>query len=226
LFLLIVSTGASAPAADVFIVVKDPSRELAFARYTTSHVERDPFKQSPAGVFIEASLPELYKSAALLAVRRQGEDKRSELQVLQIAGDGAVTDEVIERYFALRQQVDTLPLSSVAINPSNYKFHYAGEVKTGGALAYVYDITPKKNRPGLLSGKIWMDAATGDEVMLTGQLDLPARGGRADVVRDTKLMDGSAVERVTHVSFTVPLLGRAEVVITEIALTAEIMNQR
>ena len=148
----------------------------------------------PVGVFIEASLPALYKSAAMLAVRRQGEDKRSELQVLQTAGDGTVADEVIERYFALRQEVDILPLSSVAITPSNYKFHYAGEVKTGGAAAYVYDITPKKNRPGLLLGKIWMDAGTGDEVMLSGHLmDLPASGGRVDVVRDTKLMDGSAL---------------------------------
>jgi hypothetical protein len=225
-FLLIVSFGPLAQAADVSVLMSDPSRALAFARYTTSHAERDPFKQSgPIGVLIEASLPELYKSAALVAFRGQGEDRRSELHVLQIAGDGTVADEVIERYFALRQ-VDILPLSSVAITPSNYKFHYAGEVKTGGAAAYVYDITPKKNRPGLLLGKIWMDAGTGDEVMLSGHLmDLPANGGRVDVVRDTKLMNGSALARVTHVGFTVPLLGRAEVVITEMVLTPEIIPQ-
>lgn len=226
-FLLILSIGPSARAADVFVPVNDPSRELAFARYATSHVERDPFKQSaPVGVLIEASLPELYKSAALLAVRNHGEDKGSELHVLQIAGDGTVADEVIKRYFALRLEADMLPLSSVAITPSNYKFHYAGEVKTGGAAAYVYDITPKKNRPGLLLGKIWMDAETGDEVMLSGHLmDLPASGGRVDVVRDTKLMNGSAFARVTHVGFTVPLLGRAEVVIKEIVLTSEMIPQ-
>jgi hypothetical protein len=171
-------------------------------------------------------LPELYKSAALLAVRKQGEDKRSELHVLQIAGDGTVADEVIERYFAHRQEADILPLSSVAITPSNYKFHYAGEVKTGGAAAYVYDITPRKNRPGLLLGKIWMDAETGDEVMLSGHLtDLPNSGGRVDVVRNTELINGSAFARVTHVNFTVPLLGRAEVVITERVLTPEIIPQ-
>ena len=226
-FLIIMSIGPSARAADLSVPVSDPSPELAFARYATSHVERDPFKQSgPVGVIIEASLPGLYKSAALLAVRKQGEDKRSELQVLQIAGDGTVADEVIERYFALRHEVDILPLSSVAITPSNYKFHYAGEVRTGGAMAYLYDITPKKNRPGLLLGKIWMDAGTGDEVMLSGHLmDLPVSGGPVDVVRDTKLMNGSAVARVTHVGFTVPLLGRAEVVITEIVLASEIISQ-
>ena len=226
-FLMIVFIGPSARAADVAVPMNDPSRELAFARYITSHVQRDPFKLSaPVGVFIEASLPELYKSAAVLAVRNQGEDKESELHVLQIAGDGTVADEVIKRYFALRQEVDMLPLSSVAITPSNYKFHYAGEIKTGGAAAYVYDITPRKNRPGLLQGKIWMDAGTGDEVMLSGQLmDLPASGGRVDVVRDTKLMNGLAFTRVTHVGFTLPLLGRAEVVITEIVLTPELIPQ-
>ena len=226
-FLLIVSIGPSARAADGSVPLSDPSRELAFARYATSHIERDPFKQSaPVGVFIEAALPGLYKSAALLAVRQQGEDKRSELQVLQIAGDGTVADEVIGRYFALRQEVDIVPLSSVAITPSNYRFHYAGEVRTGGAAAYVYDITPKKSRPGMLQGKIWMDARTGNEVMLSGRLiDLPANGGRVDVVRDTKVMNGFAWARVSHVSFTIPLLGRAEVVITEMVLTPELIPQ-
>jgi hypothetical protein len=225
--LLIAAIGTSARAAGVSVPVSDPSRELAFARYTTSHVERDPFKQSgPVGVFIEASLPGLYKSAALLAVRQQGEDKRSELHVLQIVGDGTVAEEVIERYFALRQEFDMLPVASVAITPSNYKFHYAGEVKTGAAAAYVYDITPKKSRPGLLQGKIWMDAGTGAEVMLSGYvMDLPASGGRVEVVRDTKLMNGCPFGRVTHVSFTVPLLGRAEVVITEVVLPAELTTE-
>ena len=74
-------------------------------------------------------------------------------------------------------------------------------------------------------GKIWMDAGTGDEVMLSGHLmDLPASGGRVDVVRDTKLMNGSFV-RVTHLGFTVHLLGRAEVVITEIVQIPELIPQ-
>ena len=148
-FLLIVSIGPSARAADVSVPVSDPSRELAFARYATSHVERDPFKQSgPVGVSIEASLPELYKSAALFAVRKQGEDKRSELHVLQIAGDGTVADEVIERYFALRQEVDILPLSSVAITPSNYKFHYAGEVEPATPRRTSTTLPPRRTGPG------------------------------------------------------------------------------
>jgi hypothetical protein len=71
-----------------------------------------------------------------------------------------------------------------------------------------------------------MDSQTGNEVMLSGHLmNSPASEGRVEVVRDTQLMNGCAMVRITHVSFTVPLLGRAEVVITEIVLTPELTRQ-
>jgi hypothetical protein len=129
-FLLAILMTPSTPAADLSIQTSGPTRELAFARYTTSHAERDAFPNSgPVAVFIEASLPHLYKSVTLAAVRTCGENQRHQLQILQIAGDGTVADEVIDRYLAVRQQIDLLPLSSVAITPANYKFHFAGEVK-------------------------------------------------------------------------------------------------
>ena len=225
--LLILCIRPNARAADVSIQVGGSARDLAFARYIAAHGQRDPFATSePVGVFIEASLPELYKSAALLAVRRQGENDGGQLDVLQIAGDGTVVEEVLERYFALRQPFDAQPFSSIAITPDNYKFRFAGEVKTGGGAAYVYDIAPKKNRRGLVVGQLWMDSETGREVVLSGHsTGISTAGGRFDVVRDTTLMNGSAFARVTHVSFAVPLLGRAEVVITEIVATPEVTAQ-
>ena len=221
--LLILCIRPIARAADVSIQVGGSARDLAFARYIAAHGQRDPFATAgPVGVFIEASLPELYKSAALLAVRGQGEYDRGQLDVLQIAGDGTVVEEVMERYFALRQQCAAQPLSSLAITPDNYKFHFAGELKTGDGAAYVYDITPKKNRRGLVVGQLWMDSETGREVMLSGHyVDTSAAGGRVDVVRDTTLVNGSAFARITHVSFAVPLLGRAEVVVTEVVPAPE-----
>ena len=225
--LLILCIRPNARAADVSIQVGGSARDLAFARYIAAYGQRHPFATAgPVGVFIEASLPDLYKSAALLAVRRQGENDGGQLDVLQIAGDGTVVEEVLERYFALRQQFDAQPLSSVAITPDNYKFRFAGEVKTGGGAAYVYDIAPKKNRRGLVAGQLWMDSETGREVVLSGHsTGISTAGGRFDVVRDTTLMNGSAFARVTHVSFAVPLLGRAEVVITEIVATPEVIAQ-
>jgi len=219
--------GSNLPAADLSVPLNGPSRELSFAQYIASTAERDPLtKSGPVGIVVEASLPELYKSAGLVAVRTQRENEPGEVKVLLLAGDGTVTDEVIDRVFGLKRQIQSLPLSSVAITPTNYKFHFAGEVKTGTSSAYIYDIAPKKNGPGLFSGHLWMDAGCGQEVTLTGYLkDMSSAGGRVDVVRDTKLINGAPYARVTHVAFTIPLLGRAEVTITEVVLTQDLLTQ-
>jgi hypothetical protein len=221
--LLILSIGPIARADGLFIDACCSARDVAFARYTTSQVQHDPFpKSGSVAILIEASLPEFYRSAALVAVREQGANDR-ELHVLDISGDESVAAEVIDRYFTLRQSVDALPLSSVAITPVNYRFRFAGEVKTGGAVAFIYEIKPKKNRPGLVAGRLWIDSVTGREVLLAGHLlNMPARGGSVEVVRNTKLINGAACARVTHVTFGIPRLGRAAVVITEIVLSPEI----
>jgi hypothetical protein len=218
---LIAFIGSNAHAASTTVQACCSSKELAFARYITSQEERDPFLNSGAvGVVIEASLPGLYKEAALFGVRARTESDQGDLKVLEIEGDGTVVEEVIDRYFALRKVFDALPISSVAVTPSNYKFEFAGEVKTGGAAeAYMYNITPRKSRPGLLAGQIWVDSATGNEIMLSGHLlAMPASTGLVNIVRDTKLLNGSAFARITHVTFAIPQLGRAELAITEIML--------
>lgn len=219
--------GSSAPAADSSVAVNVSARELAFAHYIGTAVDRDPLtKSGPVGIYIEASLPDLYKSASLLAVRTQRENQPGEVQVLLIAGDGTVAGEVIDRAFTFQRQLQSLPVSSIAITPANYKFHFAGEVKTGASSAYIYDIAPKKNRPGLFAGHLWMDAGSGQEVTLTGYLkDMPSTSGRVEVVRDTMLMNGAPFARVSHVAFTVPLLGRAQVTITEMLLTQDMLTQ-
>ncbi len=211
LTLLMASYGRAAK-----LPISDPytSADMAFARYVDLQGQRDPFANSePVVVMIEASLPGLYKSAAVVAIRQQGAD---ELQVLQLAGDGTVLAEVLDRYFTIREQIDGLPADSIAITPANYKFHFGGQVNMGGATAYVYDVVPKKKRPGLLSGQLWMESGTGREVMLAGYLsDMSAARGRVDVVRETRMINGAVAGRVTHVAFTLPRLGRAEVVVTE-----------
>ena len=224
--LVILSLGPNARAGGDMIEAFGCARDQAFARYITTQEQRDAFaKVQPVGMIIEASLPALYKSAALLAVRKRGANQRSDLQVLQFAGDGTVAEEVIDRYFTVRRQLEDAPLSRAAITPANYKFHYAGEVKTGGGLAYIYNIKPKKNQHGALAGQIWMDSATGEEVTLTGQLlNMSLMGKRVDVVRETKTINGVLKARLTHVAFTLPRLGRAELVITEVAANEELIG--
>ena len=207
----------SASAAGDLLVRSQPQPEsVAFARYLVSLEQHDPFTAAgPVAVLIEASLPHFYKDAQLLAIRRMGENERSEYLIAGLVGDGAALDEVTMRYFALQEEIEKLPSSSIQISPENYKFRLRGEVKTGIGSAYVYDITPRKRRRGLFKGQIWIEAGTGSEVLTSGHLEgAPSIGSSVDFVRETKL-DGVGYARVTHLSFTVPLLGRSELVVTE-----------
>jgi hypothetical protein len=217
--LLILLLSATALAGDS-LRADGGLRDVAFARYVTTQQHRDPLAEAgPVGVLIEASLPAFYKSAAVLGVHTTGERGRGELQVLRVAGDGTVAEEVIDRYLALRRQIDDLPFSSIAVTPANYKFRFAGEVKTGASTAYIYEIAPKKNRPGMVVGQLWMDSRSGHEIMLAGYLlPMPSTGCRADIVRDTTLINGAVWGRATHLSFALPRLGRAELAITEAVL--------
>ena len=204
------------PASDFLARSKSRPESVAFARYIASLQQHDTFTEvGPVAVLIEASLPHFYKDAQLLAVRRMGENERSEYGIVGLEGDGAALDEVTTRYFALQQEIENLPFSSIQVSPENYKFRLRGEVKTGIGTAYVYEVTPRKRRPGLFKGQIWIEAGTGAEVLMSGRLErAPSIGGSVDFVRETKL-DGAGYARITHLSFTVPLLGRSELVVTE-----------
>ncbi len=206
------------------LIARSQSRpdSVAFARYIASLEQPDPLTGlEPIAVLIEASLPRFYKDAQLLAIRRMGENERSEYLIAALVGDGAALDEVTMRYFALQEEIEKLPSSSIQISPENYKFRLRGEVKTGIGSAYVYDITPKKRRRGLFKGQIWIEAGTGSEVLTSGHLEsVPSIGSSVDFVRETKL-DGAGYARVTHLSFTVPLLGRSELVVTERPLSSQ-----
>lgn len=217
---MILFVGSSARAGDLPLRVSGSARDLAFARFVASHGQRDSFGQTGrVALLIEASLPDLYKSAVLVALRTGGASHASGLQVVQLGGDGTVTEEVIERYLVLREQIEDLPPTSTAVTPFNYKFRYGGEVRTGGSTAYIYRITPKKRRPGLLAGSVWVDSSSGSEVLLSGRLtDERSTGGRVEVVRDTNLLNGFPFSRTTHVTFVIPRLGRAVVTVTEVVV--------
>ena len=196
---------------------------MALARYVSSTKEGNGFVQSgPVAVVIEASLPGLYKQSALLAVRQTGKSGHSEYQVLQTAGDATAAQEVIAPYLVAQQEVEQLPLSSVAVLPANYKFTYMGVVGAGLTTAYKFRIMPKKKRSGLIDGELWIDAATGVAVLQAGHFVKPPSDGirRMDLVRDTKLLEGNPAVRVTHISMDTQLVGRGELTITEIPMNA------
>lgn len=214
---LILFITMNAPGGETPVRSSSSPSTLAFARYIASLQELDPFTESgPVRVLIEASLPEQHENASLLVIRETAQSQRSQYAAVEAGGDEVVANEVMARYFALEARIKTRPLSSIAITPANYNFHLRSEAMTGSDKAYIYDIKPKKNRPDLIKGALWINAETGSEVLVSGRLvDRASPGGGIDLVRETKLGDGGPFVRITHLAFALPTFGRAELVITE-----------
>jgi hypothetical protein len=203
---------------------------LAFGRYLASVQESDPFTQSgPVGVEIEASLPSLAEHGSMLAVRQTGLSEHGEYSEIRLDGDSTVRQQVIARYLDAERQAEALPHSTIAVTPANYKFRYVGSAEINGAKAYIFQISPKKKRAGLIQGQIWIDSATGIAVHQAGrfvkQPSVFIR--RIEVARDTNLREGLPSTRVTHVAIDTRLAGRAELTITERLLeTADRLTRR
>jgi hypothetical protein len=201
----------------------DGAPATAFCRYLASIQERNPFTESGAvAVEIEASIPGMGKQARLLAIRQTDASERTAYQILTVEGDSTAKRQIIARYLAAEQQAEIVPSSSVAITPANYRFRYAGSIKTGGNVAYVFQLNPKKKRTGLIQGQLWIDSTTGIAVRQMGVfVKRPSVFiRRAKVLRETNLDDGFPSVRTTHVSIETRLVGRAELTITERVLAS------
>jgi len=188
---------------------------MAFARYISGREHENAW--SVETVEIDASLPKLGKHGRLRAIRRLLPLGKPEYQVLEIAGDETIKQQVIARYLSAQVRAAAIPASSVAITLTNYKFRYQGAVKTGESTAYVFLITPRRKREGLIKGALWLDGETGAVVRESGFLvKRPSIFvKRVDVTRETALRDGNAAMRVTHLSVNTRLVGRAELVVQE-----------
>jgi hypothetical protein len=62
-----------------------------------------------------------------------------------------------------------IPVSGFAITPANYKFRYKGAVTSGNNVAYIFQITPRNKREGLIKGELWVDGETGAAVHQPGR---------------------------------------------------------
>lgn len=210
-------TPAGAPAVDSV-----SGAALAFARYTADSQHTAPW--SLETVEIDASLPNLSKTGRLRALRRLLPFGRPEYQVIESDGDNTVKREVINRYLSEEVRAADIPASSVAITPANYRFHYKGAVESAGSTLYVFSITPRKKRQGLIKGELWLDGESGAAVRQSGYLvkrpSLFVK--RIEVTRATQISNGVAESRVTHLTVDLRLVGRAELRIEERPFAASI----
>jgi hypothetical protein len=214
-FALTALLASTVRAADAPIVESNTAASMAFARYAAALEEASPW--SVETVDIDASLPKFEKRGRLRAIRRLLPFGKPEYQVLEIAGDQTVRQQVIIRYLSAEVQAAAIPASSVAITPANYKFRYKGPVRIGETLAFAFLITPRKKREGLIKGELWLDSETGAVVRQSGYLvKKPSIFVKhVEIARETTLRDGIAEMRLTHLSVDTRLVGRAELTIQE-----------
>jgi hypothetical protein len=220
LLVLLISASASAQPLPI-VQPTTPPQSIAFARYIAWLQARDPFSESgPVALAIVASLPGLDKQGSLLAIREVDESERSQYGIFGLQGDAIVFERAIAPYLLAQRQAEDAPRSSVVITPRNYRFCYAGAVETGDSSAYIFRITPRKNRAGLFRGELWIEPLTGAPVLLRGDLvKAPSTSIRGiNVVSEMTFLDGHPLTRTTHMMIEARPVGRAELTIIELPL--------
>jgi hypothetical protein len=204
------------------ILVDPPAPSRVLALYLVSAAQSDPWS-APNGAMLEidAYLPGLGEEGHLRAIRTWAENKTPEYQVIHLDGDASVKQQVIARYLNAEQEAANMPASSFAITPANYKFRYVGA--GSGTPVYVFHITPRKKRSGLINGELWIDGATGRVIHEAGYLvKRPSIFIRHfKMVRDVRLQDGAPYIRTTQIEIDARFVGRAELTITERPCTCE-----
>jgi len=230
LSVLLMPARASAQDIPAPMIQTATKESIAFARYLAGLHARDPFTESgPVALAITASVPRLKRQSSLCAIRDVGDSERSEYAITEQKGDSIVLARIIRPYLIAERQAEDLPLSSVLITPHNYKFRYAGIVDTGDSAAYVFRITPKKRRAGLVRGELWIDSVTGAPVLVTGRFvktPSPSTIGikvvrQITFMREIAFLDGHPSTRTTRMSVQTRPLGRANLTIIESPLSRD-----
>jgi outer membrane lipoprotein-sorting protein len=166
---------------------------------------------------ISASLPKLRQDAHLEAIRTlepQGEPK---YDVLTLTGDATVRNQVIVRYLKAERRASELAPGSATVNAANYRIAYKGLATYTGGVAYVFQLTPRKKRDGLIKGELWLDRETGAVVRQSGYLvKSPSMWiKRIHVTLENVFRNRALEARHTEVTVETRLVGRAELVIEE-----------
>jgi hypothetical protein len=166
---------------------------------------------------IDAALPRLHQHGSLRAIRRIGADGNPDYEVLELAGDRTVRQQVIERYLNAQVTASEIPSASVAITPANYEFRYKGAARAGDITTFVFQIKPRKKRVGMISGELWLDGETGAAVRQSGKLvKSPSLFVKSvGITRETVISDGVAQMLLTHLSVDTRLVGLANLTVTE-----------
>jgi hypothetical protein len=120
---------------------------------------------------IRAELPETAQQGEFELQRHFEAPRTLQFTALHYTGDGFVKTNVITRL--LQSEVDHVKQDDnalTAISNANYKFSFKGTTEIHGRLTHVYQLKPRKKRPGLFKGRLYLDAHTGSIVRAEGSV--------------------------------------------------------
>ena len=188
------------------------SPELALASYE-QRLERQSATLAgyTAHQVVEAALPDSAQSGRYELTRRYAAPRSLEFKSLGFTGDGFVKGNLIHRL--LQSEVEHVEKDKgreTAISQENYKFRYRGLETLAGAPLYVFEVKPRKKRPGLFKGNVYLDVFTGSLRRAQGKLvKSPSFFVRkVEFVRDYVDVEGFTFPARMHSEATVRLVGR------------------
>lgn len=124
-----------------------------------------------ATTLIRAELPQTSQHGEYELRRRYSAPRSLQFKAVRFVGDNFVKSNIITRL--LQSEVDHVEKddsASTALSPLNYKFSYKGTNSLEGRVAHVYQVKPRKKRPGLFKGRIYLDVHSGSLLRAEGSL--------------------------------------------------------
>ena len=166
-----------------------------------------------AATIIRAELPRSAQRGELELERHYSVPRTLTFKALHFVGDGFVKTNVIARL--LQSEVDHVQKddpAGTAIRLENYKFSHKGTTQIAERLVHVYQVKPRKKRPGLFKGHIYLDASTGSLVRAEGRVNSPSIFvNKIDFVQDYSEVNGFTLPTHIHSEAKAALVGRTVV---------------
>jgi len=160
-----------------------------------------------------AKVPKLQKDASLTARRTVTATGEVKYETVRTRGDKSILKEVIARLMNAEEEAPPNKYQEMAINEEHYRFKHKGVIEKDGHITYVFEVIPKKKKPGLFKGDIWVDKETGLIIREAGRLvkSPSVLIKRVDFVREYEIKDNYSMPLRTKSSTETRLWGKAEV---------------
>jgi hypothetical protein len=137
--------------------------ELALATFEQRAVRQlnEPVSYS-ADTVVDAELPGTAQRGEYRLRRRFIAPNTLLFTPVRFVGDNFVKNNVIARLLQAEvEHVSKREGAQTAISDANYKFSYKGVAEIDNNPVHVFHVKPRRKRPGLFKGRVYLDAGTG-----------------------------------------------------------------